>query len=299
VTLHSGSAPDQQNRHLCLFATSKFFALRDTRRYEHNFSHEGNLVGSIVGTYTDGVLFSGERAPFCGFDLTRDHWGPEIIDAMVRTVLNTYAEIRCKPPSWSGCEAAVQVALARAGFEVRGAELNYWLGLPTRVEEYVAGLKPEARRALKHTDGVFRSRVLARDDHKGWARAYHVLAANREAKGRPISLTLDYVLAIREAFPDLVRMVVTEDLFGIAAAALVYRVGVRRDMVQFWGDNPGVEGRSPMNVLARDVVGHCIDTGARTLDLGISTENGRPNGGLCQFKRSIGAKPEVRVVMAR
>lgn len=301
MTLHAGSAPDQRARHLCLFSTEKFYALRDVPRESLGFEHDGVFVGTLVGRYVDGVLLSGDRAPFCGIDLTRDHWGPEIIDEMVRTALDgEYAEIRCKPPSWSSSEASVQVALARAGFHVSESELNFWLPLPTRLEEYVAGLKPEARRALKHTDGLFRSRVLDRDDNEGWRRAYRVLKLNRENKGRELSLTLDYVIAIREAFPDLVRMVVTEDADGIGAAALIYRVGVRRDMTQFWGDIPSRwTDRSSMNVLARDVVAHCIATGARSLDLGISTEHGRPNGGLCQFKRSIGARPEVRVVMSR
>ena len=78
------------------------------------------------------------------------------------------------------------------------------------------------------------------------------------------------------------------------ASALIYRVAPGRDVAQFWGDARHDLKVSPMNFLAHEVVGHALDTGCSFLDLGISTDHGDPNHGLIQFKRSIGARSEIR-----
>lgn len=50
-----------------------------------------------------------------------------------------------------------------------------------------------------------------------------------------------------------------------------------------------------MNALAYHVVDRSLADGVTLLDLGISSEQGRPNHGLIQFKQSIGARPSLRL----
>lgn len=55
-----------------------------------------------------------------------------------------------------------------------------------------------------------------------------------------------------------------------------------------------------MNLLAHHLVADSVRTGARLLDLGPSSDkDGRPNLGLAHFKRSVGAQPGTRKVLAR
>jgi hypothetical protein len=123
-----------------------------------------------------------------------------------------------------------------------------------------------------------------------------VLEANRVDKGRPMRLPFDYVWRIRGAFPGLVRMLVARATDGaVVAAALLYRVAAGHDVVQYWGDAFHDLPVTPMLLLVEGVVAEARATGARFVDLGISTEHGWPNHGLIQFKRNIGARSEPRL----
>lgn len=49
-----------------------------------------------------------------------------------------------------------------------------------------------------------------------------------------------------------------------------------------------------MNMLTYSLFQHYRKTGVRILDIGISTENGIPNFGLCEFKESIGCSVSLK-----
>ena len=134
---------------------------------------------------------------------------------------------------------------------------------------------------------------------------YEVLRRNRVDRGRPMRLGLDYVRAC-DAFPGRVRLILVESAERTVAAALVYRVTAGHDLVQYWGDALHDLPVSPMNLLVAAVVEHALAGGASFVDIGISTEDGVPNHGLLQFKRSVGCileplsscpRPSVRRLM--
>ncbi len=88
------------------------------------------------------------------------------------------------------------------------------------------------------------------------------------------------------------------------AAALTYRVSASAELVVAWGDAGHTLDRSPMPVLVLRLVERALSEGLRALDLGTSTlsdATGRriPNDGLVQFKRAVGARAELRPVLAR
>lgn len=306
MTLHSGTVPDGAHPHRVLFNTDAFYALRDAPAWHEELSDGDDKIGEV--TFHTGDLVSGWSAPFGGIDWRREYWRPEQIVAAVRSMRfgDFGSTIRCKPTSYGENEAATLHALLSSGWFVDHTELNYSIEVPATLDVYERTLSRQAIAAIDRGDeaGLVCGEIPA---DRSWEEAYEVLRANREDKGRPISLTLDYVLRIREAFGPLVRMLgcygtsaSRAGLNGrVVAAALVYRVGRSRDVVQFWGDSGHGLAYSPMNLLVRDVVDHAIRTGAKVLDLGISTEGGEPNGGLCRFKRSVGARAEPRFVLRR
>lgn len=264
------------------------------------------LVGSAVGVLRDGTWTSGHRAPFGGFDLARAWETPEDVGALVDVAVATLdgrgvrcARIRTKPISWSPAEAVLQQALLQRGFVVERAELSFRIDL--RVASafgYAASLKKEARKALERAQGLgLDFAVIAEPDE--WAEPFELLRANRAAKGRPMNLTLEYLLRAREAFGDRIRMVGLRDGAQLVAAGLLYRVGDEREVVVRWGDHGHALPHSPMYLLAERIVDLVVDEGASSLDLGISSEDGVPNPGLVQFKRAIGAEAELRLDLVR
>jgi hypothetical protein len=126
-----------------------------------------------------------------------------------------------------------------------------------------------------------------------------VLAANRAAKGRRLALGPDYVRAARDAFPGRVRAFLLRHDGAPCAAALLYRVTPRRELVVYWGDAGHALPRSPMNMLALGLVETVMAEGALSLDLGLSSVAGVPDQGLIQFKRSVGARESLRLDLVR
>ena len=81
----------------------------------------------------------------------------------------------------------------------------------------------------------------------------------------------------------------------LAAAALVYRVAPDWDYVVAWGDDIAHRRMRVMNVIAYHLVAAAIPRGIRVIDLGISSVDGVPDGGLIQFKRNLGASVGLRI----
>ncbi len=312
--LQAATPADPTEPHLVLWNTAAFFALRPDqvplrRRIDHH-DPQGRLVGSaVVGLDADNPAqaTSGAGAPFGGFDLARSGETVANIEGLVDHTLGKLAalgvtdlEVRAKPAHYGANAGVLAFVLANRGFATAGCELNFYLDLThlRTVDDYVAGLKPAARKMLRRSlaQDLVASQVAV-SDGTAWAAAYEVLRRNRVDRGRPMRLPLEYVLAIRDAFPGRVRLLAIDHADTLVAAALVYRVAPGRDLVQYWGDAGHALPVSPMNALVHAVVEHCLAAGAATVDIGISTEDGVPNHGLIQFKRSVGCAVEPRATL--
>lgn len=314
ATLEPSPEPLRQD-HLLLFNRDAYQLVRSaeerhgTRVLRHDrHDRDGRLVGSLVAVLDEAtaVATAGHQAPFAGPDIVRGSEPVAEIQALVAEASTAFraagAErlvVRLRPVSWGLAEPSVLYALLQAGFAVCESALSFAIDLEGGVEGYVARLRSPARRALSHAADAPYAFDDVTHDAEGWAIAYGILRDNRVAKGRPMSLPLDYTLRLRDAFPGAVRMDLLRHAGAPVAAALRYRVLPEIDVVQYWGDHGHDLARSPMNQLVRSLVESSYCTGARLLDLGISSEDAWPNEGLIRFKRSIGALPEVRLIVAR
>jgi len=312
--LGAATPADPAEPHLVLWNTEAFFGLRPEvaalrRRIDH-VDGEGRLVGSVVvGLDADDptAATAGAGAPFGGPDLVRtgetianveglvDHAVAELRAGGIRSL-----EVRAKPPHYGANDAALAFVLANRGFAPVACDLNSYLDLRSfsTADDYVAALKPAARKGLRRSiaQGISASQVAV-DDEEAWAAAYEVLRRNRVDRGRPMRLPLDYVRAIRDAFPGRVRLLAVDHDGVLVAAALVYRVLPGRDLVQYWGDAGHALPLSPMHLLVHAVAEHALASGSATVDIGISSEDGVPNHGLIQFKRAVGCTIEPRFVL--
>lgn len=295
-------------QHVALFNDERYhnLHLQDDQRVVRHDHHDssGRLVGSFIGVAQHDELVSGHRAPFGGIDLVRDWDTPENMSQLIEGALSAFGSenirtvrTRCKPTSWSTAEAALQQALIHHGFRVESAELNFSIDLRNTpsLDAYREGLKKESRKALGRSDALNLpfSKLQSRD---AWKEAFDLLTENRAAKGRPMNLTFEYLERLMLTFPDRITMIALGSE-PMVCAALIYRVGASKAVVVRWGDRSGDLPFSPMYALAARVVEISLAEGIRWIDLGIASEGGEPNPGLVQFKRSIGAHPELRLDM--
>lgn len=311
TTIGAATAADPAEPHLVLWNTARYFDLRPgqlEQRRRVDLLDGDRLVGSFVGGVgDDGAVTSGFAAPFGGPDLARTNETVPNVEGLVDLAIETFADapslaVRAKPAAYGANESALVFALLNRGFVVAACDINAHLDLRCTADgdAYVAGLKPAARKALRRslTQDLTTSQVAV-DDEPAWAEAYEVLRRNRVDRGRPMHLPLDYVRAIRDAFPGRVRLLTVDHDGRIVAAALLYRVLPGRDVVQYWGDALHDLAVSPMNLLVRAAVEHALAAGTTLLDIGISSEDGVTNAGLVQFKRTIGCDIEPRFVLRR
>ncbi|HYF25992.1 MAG TPA: GNAT family N-acetyltransferase [Baekduia sp.] len=295
-----------------LFNDPRFHALHapaGARSLVLEHEEDGRPVGALAGVLDGDVFTSGFSAPFGGVDLVKADETPGRIVALVRAAVARLdelgvqtARVRCRPACHGAGEDAVRFALLNAGFVVEEADLAFVLDLRATPDAaaWLAARKAPLRRALRHADPE-RHELRDADD---WERAFALLEANRAVKGRRLSIGLDQVLAVREAFGERIRLAELRRDGAPVAAALTYRASERAELVVAWGDAGHDLERSPMPVLALRLVERAIDEGLHALDLGTSTlvaadGSREPNDGLVQFKRVCGAAAELRPVLVR
>lgn len=267
-------------------------------------------VGALGGVLIGDRFVSGHSAPYGGFDLLRERETPARIGELVDGVLEQLAALgaheatlRLPPACHHAAGETIAFTLLNRGFAVAEADLAFHLDLRrfAAAEDYVAALKPPARRALRHAASEPWSLAEA-GDSAAWDRGFALLDANRAAKGRELSIDRGYVERARHALPGRIRLTELRHDGRAVAAALTYRVRAGVELVVAWGDAGHALERSPMNRLAYEVVARALTERVAVLDLGTSTlatDDGRrvPNDGLIQFKQSVGASAQVRLVL--
>jgi hypothetical protein len=273
---------------------------------------EGRVVDVLGGVLLDdGRFVSGHCAPFGGFDLVRERETPAVVGALVDDVLGQLAVLgareallRCPPACHHAAYETLVFTLLNRGFAVAEADLAFHLDLRPFAgpDDYVAALRSPARRALRHAADEPWSTAEAGEDAAAWDRGFALLQDNRAAKGRELSIDRAYVERARAAFPGRIRLLELCHAQRPVAAALTYRVRPHVELVVAWGDAGHALERSPMNRLAYEIVARALAERVELLDLGTSTlpaPDGRriPNDGLIQFKQSIGASAQARLVL--
>ena len=296
--------------HLSIFNLPAFHRLTLTdghHRVEFDHHADGRLIGSLVGVATGTEFASGFSAPFGGIDLVRETESPpRILDLVAAACAHLDGlgiqtiRVHARPPIYSRAEISMQFALLANGFRIESMELNQHLDLSNlrTADDYVARLGWRGRRDLRRAaaQGLeFREDI----DPGQRAEAYQVLRANREAKGRPLRLSFEYLERLREALPGKVRSFSLKSGDQTCAAAITYQIRPGRWLLVYWGDSAHSLAQSPMNLLAFKLVERALAEEIVLIDLGISSAYGQQNAGLAQFKESVGAVSSLRFEFVR
>lgn len=292
--------------HLLLFSRPDYLAtvVADPSRiwrYDHLAGRR--LIGSWVAVRSGNSLESGYRAPFAGPDVAGDPSPAAILEflgaAMDRARSDGVDDIavRARPRSYGPAEDVVQYGLLQLGFRIECCDLSFAVPLAglADLDSYLAALQSRDRNRLRQAmafDSDFR--VAGPADDKEWQLAFELLSENRRSKGRHTSITLDYLLDLRDRLTGDLHMTVLRVDGSPCAAALLYRVRPDVMLMVNWGDANHQLPHTPMPLLAACVTVFSGRQGARLLDLGRATEDGPPNLGLMQFKRNVLGQPEMR-----
>ncbi len=186
-------------------------------------------------------------------------------------------------------------ALLGNGFHIEFADVNYSFDLNSfDMTSYEQLIHYNARKNLRIAMDCNHNFIRCISDEQK-EEAYDIIKINRDYRGFPLRMTKEQVMSTIK--------VVNHDFFLVnhegntIAAAVVYRLTSKIAQVVYWGDIPGVGEYKPINFLSYNLVKFYKELGFEILDIGISTEEGNPNYGLCSFKESIGCIPSTKMRM--
>lgn len=254
------------------------------------FKNSKNKCGMIVGI-RDQTAWLPYSAPF-GMVERINLMNLEEMDEVIFLLEKYLSEIGVKkiffrlPPFFydETFISELQNILTGHHFVLTSVDLNYQFFLKDETyyfEHLQRNAKKNLQRALKSNWSFHHC-----DDWEDKKLAYDIIAENRKSKGYPLKMSWE---AIRDTCAHI-----SSDFFLLElenspiAAAIVFGVTTNIAQVIYWGDMPNSGLCRSMNYLAYQIYRYYLNTGIEVLDIGPSTENGIPNFGLCNFKRSIG-----------
>ena len=191
--------------------------------------------------------------------------------------------------------ATLAEALRQRGYRVALAEQNYHLD-PARA--YETHLHPSERRRLHkcRRAGLF----IEQEPAYLLPRAYEFIRQCRQERGQALSLPLERVQALFQAFPR------EHFLFSVRQAdgewvALTVAIQVdARVLYNFYPASPlRCNGLSPVVLLNEGLHAFARASGMAVLDLGTSTLDSGPNTSLLRFKRHLGGVAGLRLSWER
>ena len=249
-------------------------------------------LGLIAGV-RNGYLLSPFSSPFGGFSFMKQDVQIDAIEKAV-SLLEDYAKQNdfkgikiALPPlfySESFLSKVINV-LYRCDFTLFNLDLDFYLPL-FKVSNYADNIWYNAKKNLKISQKQeFLFSKCTIDDLE---EVYDVIKKNREAKGKPLNMSLASVLATTDII-DTDLFVVRKDNVAVASA-IVFNCTDTILYVPFWGDIPGYGTQKPMNYLTYKIFEYYFNLGKKIVHIGISTEESQPNYGLCEFKESLGCE---------
>jgi len=248
--------------------------------------------GLIAGE-RDGELRSPFSAPFGGLT-ARSRQSVEHLYAAAEA-LKRYATrkemtlaITLPPPIYAPSLTAGQAAALGSVGLLQAPDLNYHVELDFTPGD--AASKLTSSRSRNGRNVAMRNgrliRMFDHTDRAGARRAYNVIEANHLALGHPLRMSFDEVMATAPLTGS--RFLVMEQQGQDVAAAMINEPAAGIGQVIYWGDHPSARASHPMNLFATDVMEWALEHSMTRLDIGPSSELGKPAMGLCRFKESIG-----------
>lgn len=183
-------------------------------------------------------------------------------------------------------------ALLGNGYRIEFQDVNYSFDLKSfDMEVYKSIMYCNARRNLRIALNSELEFVKCESDEQK-EEAYEIIRINRENRGFPLRMT-------KKQLMDTIK-IVEHDFFLVKkdnrtiASAVVYRLTNKVAQVVYWGDISNVKEYKAINFISYKLVEYYKKLDFEILDIGISTDEGKPNYGLCSFKESLGCIPSAK-----
>ena len=253
-------------------------------------------VFSFICGAKDRLVTSPFSAPFGGLHLLKDRVSLSSYLLAISELIDYFREIRTNelritlpPPFYDEDHTTKQyLAFRQLGFDVQFSDVNHSLDLMK--SSFDNGLKRRARRSLKLAASKNLSFTKCNKEQDKQS-CYDIIRRNRTQRGYPLKLSFEQIKEVAQI--ATVDFFLLSDQERAVAAAIVYQVKRSIGQVIYWGNDLEAEDVGSMPFLASKLHDYYHGTFA-ILDIGPSSEDGKLNQGLSDFKESIGCETSVK-----
>ena len=245
-------------------------------------------------------LFSLSRSSFGGIDHSRGISEKKLesfVDSVLRhPVLSGYRTVRIRsypecyaPDNWKEQHRV----LVKTGFDPVTSDENRHIRLGP--EDFREIIHPSEKRCLnlaKREQWLFRKL----DPVQYLTPAYQLFLASKAVKGYPMSMKEEELERMFQLFPQHYALFGVFKNNDLIAASAAIRINDQILYDFFHGESTDMRSKSPVVFLTRGLYEYARKKRMHTLDLGICSENGVRNEGLCTFKKKLGGKISRKVI---
>jgi len=128
---------------------------------------------------------------------------------------------------------------------------------------------------------------------------YNIISINRTSLGYPVTMSEVSVKDLAENFKNDVKLFCVRKNELIVASAICLQINETTLYVFYWAELPEERTESPILALADGITLYCKERKIKFLDIGISTENSKPNYGLMNFKKQLGCIESLKLTLIK
>jgi hypothetical protein len=265
------------------------------------------LTGKTVGVFhalatEKGAFASPGRGSYGGFEVIEDlpiddlKLFISLVERVLKWLGGTRLDIVLPPLVYAPERVALAFnAMTMAGYLVSRQELNQSIEIHHRDFLTLGNYANRKRFNRAVREGVSARRLKREEFHA----AYNVIVESRQKKNYAMSMSWPQIAEMVETFPDDIIVFGGFLHDAMIAAAICVRVNGEVLYVFSWGERSGFEGVSPVTVIAAALYRFARSADIRLLDLGTSSVHGEPNHGVFAFKKSLGAKPSIKMYFTK
>jgi hypothetical protein len=266
--------------------------------------HEGNIKLGLITGIKEEKLLSPYSAPYGGFSTYHDKIILKYLDDALK-LLDKYLiktklqQIQLVLPPYFYNEiflSKVYYSLIHNEYETTYTDLNFHFNLADFANYKTEQIGKRTNDKLKKAISLGLNFVQVSDKNEKLI-AYQIVKQNRERKERPLHLSFEQLMDTCKVIPVDFFVVYQKEI--PIASAVIFQVAPKIVQLIFWGDNFEYSASNPMYFLSYKLFEFYSVREINIVDLGISTENGDPNYGLCDFKQNIGGISSLKYTFTK
>jgi hypothetical protein len=260
------------------------------------------VSGAIHFHVSEGLAQSPFRSPFGSFESDTEIPAEIIFDFLLfvesslKVLGVSKVAIKNYPQVYAENEAVlIQTFLLNRNFRVASAEINLVIDVTDSSPADFFHRSAKRRLDKARDAGLTVKKVPL----KNFELIYSFIHQCRTEKGYPVSMTMTDLRKTTELFPERFFLFGVFDGDKLVAASIT--IGVRKNILyDFYHDHAApYDHLSPVVLLVSGLYEYCQQQKVVLLDLGTSAVDGAPNFPLLHFKKTLGARPTLKLTFEK